>query len=168
MEVAMAILTIVGTLASFYGAWVAWKQAGVSKSAAESAIRIKEQLINHRKTSELSELQVYIDSTKRTFLKYGSSKPSSLVGINQSADAQVALEFIHKLKSLRDYFYDLEGNVADDAFDQINVELGKFKSARSSKDISDIGEAILNYVVMFSPILQKELTKQKEVSTELV
>ena len=168
MEATMAILTIVGTLASFYGAWIAWKQAGVSKLAAESAIKIREQLINHRRTSELSELQVYIESTKRTFLKYGSSKPSSLVGINQSADTQVALEFIHKLKSLRDYFFDLERNVADDAFDQINEELRKFKSAKSSKDISDIGGNILTNIVMFSPILQKEITKQKETSTELV
>lgn len=166
MEVAMAVLTVVGTLASFYGARIAWKQAGISKSAAELAGRIKEQLINHRRTSELSELQVHIESTKRTFLKYGSAKPSSLTGINHSADAEVALEFIHKLKSLRDYFSAPEGNAADDAFDEINAELGKFKSAKNSKEISDVGESILNKVVMFSPILKKELTDQKETSVE--
>lgn len=166
MEIAMAVLSIVGTLASFYGAWVAWKQAGISKSAAELAGRIKEQLINHRRTSELSELQVHIESTKRTFLKYGSAKPSSLTGINHSADAEVALEFIHKLKSLRDYFSAPEGNAADDAFDEIDAELNKFKSAKSSKDISEIGGVILNKVVMFSPVLKKELTEQKETSVE--
>ncbi len=166
MEVAMAVLTVVGTLASFYGARIAWKQAGISKSAAELAGRIKEQLINHRRTSELSELQVHIESTKRTFLKYGSAKPSSLTGINHSADAEVALEFIHKLKSLRDYFSAPEGNAADDAFDEINAELGKFKSAKNSKEISGVGESILNKVVMFSPILKKELTEQKETSVE--
>lgn len=164
MEIAMAVLSIVGTLASFYGAWVAWKQAGISKSAAELAGRIKEQLINHRRTSELSELQVHIESTKRTFLKYGSAKPSSLTGINHSADAEVALEFIHKLKSLRDYFSAPEGNAADDAFDEIDAELNKFKSAKSSIDISEIGGVILNKVVMFSPVLKKELTEQKETS----
>ncbi|RJP91502.1 MAG: hypothetical protein C4518_07940 [Desulfobacteraceae bacterium] len=164
MDVAMAVLSFVGTLASFYGAWVAWKQAGISKSAAELAGRIKEQLINHRRTSELSELQVHIESTKRTFLKYGSAKPSSLTGINHSADAEVALEFIHKLKSLRDYFSAPEGNAADDAFDEIGAELDRFKSAKNSKDISDIGGSILNKVVMFSPVLKKELTEQKETS----
>ncbi|SHK26816.1 hypothetical protein SAMN05216369_1280 [Marinobacter antarcticus] len=166
MEVAMAVLSVVGTLASFYGAWIAWNQAGISKSAANLAGRIKEQLINHRRTSELSELQVYIDSTKRTFLKYGSAKPSSLTGTNHNTDAEVALEFIHKLKSLRDYFSAPDGNAADDAFDEINIDLGRLKSARSSKDISDIGESILNKVVMFSPILKKELTEQKESSVE--
>lgn len=166
MEVAMTVLTVVGTLASFYGARIAWKQAGISKSAAELAGRIKGQLINHRRTSELSELQVHIESTKRTFLKYGSAKPSSLTGINHSADAEVALEFIHKLKSLRDYFSAPEGNAADDAFDEINAELGKFKSAKNSKEISDVGESILNKVVMFSPVLKKELTEQKEASVE--
>ena len=164
MDIAMAVLSVVGTLASFYGAWVAWKQAGISKSAAELAARIKEQLVNHRRTSELSELQVHLESTKRTFLKYGSAKPSSLTGINHNADTEVALEFIHKLKSLRDYFSAPEGNAADDAFDEINADLGKFKSARSSKDISDIGGSILNKVVTFSPILRKELTEQKESS----
>lgn len=164
MEVALAVLTVVGTIASLYGARTSWKQAGISKSAAELAGRIKEQLINHRKTSELSELQVHIESTKRTFLKYGSAKPSSLTGINHSADAEVALEFIHKLKSLRDYFSAPEGNAADDAFDEINVELGKFKTAKNTKEISDVGESILNKVVMFSPILKKELIEQKETS----
>jgi len=166
MEVAMAVLSVVGTLASFYGAWVAWKQAEISKSAAELAGRIKEQLINHRRTSELSELQVHIESTKRTFLKYGSAKPSSLTGINHSADAEVALEFIHKLKSLRDYFSAPEGNAADDAFDEIGAELNKFKSAKNAKDISEIGGVILNKVVMFSPVLKKELTEQKETSVD--
>ena len=122
--------------------------------------------MNHRKTSELSELQVHIESTKRTFLKYGSAKPSSLTGINHSADAEVAFEFIHKLKSLRDYFSAPEGNAADDAFNEINVELGKFKAANSLIQISNIGESILNKVVMFSPILKKELTEQKETSIE--
>mgnify|MGYP000069152826 CR=1 FL=1 len=166
MEVTMTVLTVVGTFASFYGAWIAYKQAGISKSAAQLANRIKTQLMNHRKTSELSELQVHIESTKRTFLKYGSAKPSSLTGINHSADAEVAFEFIHKLKSLRDYFSAPEGNAADDAFNEINVELGKFKAANSLIQISNIGESILNKVVMFSPILKKELTEQKETSIE--
>ncbi|MGG5870196.1 hypothetical protein [Pseudomonas peli] len=166
MDIAMAALSIIGTIASFYGAWIAWKQAGISKSAAELAKRIKDQLINHRKTSELSELQVYIESTKRTFLKYGSSKPSSLAGINHSADAEVALEFIHKLKSLRDYFSATEGNAADDAFEEINSELVSFRSAKSTRDISDIGASILNKVVAFSPILKKEFTEQKESSVD--
>ena len=166
MEVTMTVLTVVGTFASFYGAWIAYKQAGISKSAAQLANRIKTQLMNHRKTSELSELQVHIESTKRTFLKYGSAKPSSLTGINHSADAEVAFEFIHKLKSLRDYFSASEGNAADDTFNEINVELGKFKAANSLIQISNIGESILNKVVMFSPILKKELTEQKETSIE--
>jgi hypothetical protein len=164
MEVAMAVLSVVGTLASFYGAWVAWKQAGVSRSAAELAGRIKEQLINHRRTSELSELQVHLEYTRRSFLKYGSDEPSSLIGINHSTDAKVALEFIHKLKSLRDYFSAPESNAADDAYDEIGAELEKLKSTKSPKDISDIGETILNKVVMFYPILKKELTEQKETS----
>lgn len=166
MNIAMTVLTIVGTLASFYGAWIAWKQARISKSAAELAGRIKEQLKNHRRTSELSGLQVHIESTKRTFLKYGSTKPSSLTGINHSADAEVALEFIHNIKSLRDYFCTPEGNAADDTFNEINAELSRFKTAKNQKEISDICCSILNKVVSFSPILKKELTEQKETSIE--
>lgn len=166
MEVAMSVLSIVGTLASFYGAWVAWKQAEISKSAAELAGRIKEQLINHRRTSELSELQVLIESTRKNFLKYGSGKPSSLTGINHSADAEVALEFIHKLKSFRDFFAATEENTADVAFDEISAELDRFKSAKNVKEISEIGGSILKKVVMFSPVLKKELTEQKETSVD--
>jgi hypothetical protein len=166
MEIAMGILSVLGMVASLYGAWIAYKQAGISKSAAKLASRIKEQLVNHRKTSELSELQVYIDSTKRTFLKYGSSKPSSLVGISHNEDAETVLEFNHKLKSLRDYFSAPEGNAADETFDDIDREIVKFRSAKSSNDISEIGAKILNLVVAFSPILKRELTDQKESAVE--
>lgn len=164
VDVAMAVLTVIGTVASFYGAWLAWKQACISKLAAKSAENIKEQLINHRATSELSELLVYIEFTRRTFTKYGSGKSSSLTGVNQGGDAEVALEFAHKLKKFRDYFSASGNNVADDTSDQISDEVGRFKSA-SKEDISDIGFSILNKVVAFSPILQKKLTEQKERTT---
>lgn len=56
-------------------------------------------------------------------------------------------------------------NAADDAFNEINVELGKFKAANSLIQISNIGESILNKVVMFSPILKKTPNK-RETSIE--
>jgi len=158
----MTVLTIIGTVASLYGAWVAWKQAGISKSAAALAGTIKEQLIGHRVTSELAELQVYLESTRRTFVKYGARNPQSLTGVNHGNDAEVALEFTHKLKLFRDYFSDSESNAADNVVDEIDANIKIFKSASKLQDISDMGYSILNIVVGFSPILRKKFTEQKE------
>jgi hypothetical protein len=109
---------------------------------------------------------VHIESTKKTFFKYGSLNPTALAGINHHHHTEVVLEFIHKLKSLREYFSAPEGNAADEVFDEIDKEIVKFRSAVIPDEISEIGARILNLVVNFSPILKRELTDQKESAVE--
>lgn len=155
----------VGSICSILGAVYAVYQAGIAKSAAQLAESIKKQLINHRKTSELAELQVFLNSAQKAFTKYGASSPSGLAGINHNADAEVALDFINKLKSFREYFTDHFNNAADDTYDEINDELAAFREAKSGAKISEHGANILTGITSFSPHLKRELTDQKEMTT---
>lgn len=156
-------LNWIGSICSILGAGYAFYQARISKSAAEISQSIRNQLINHRKTSELAELQVMLRSAQNTFNKYASSNPSSLKGIAHNSDAQVVLEFINKLKALREYFSDHLDNAADNAYDEINENLKKFKTMSSSKLVSTIGSEILTSITGFSPSLQREINTHKEI-----
>jgi hypothetical protein len=155
-------LNWIGSVCSILGAVYACYQASISKSAAEISMSIKNQLINHRKTSELSELQTLLRAAQNAFNKYASSNPSSLKGIDHNSDAQVVLEFINKLKASRDYFADHFDNAADKTYDEINSNLALFRATIASSEVSTIGAEILTSITGFSPSLQRELNAHKE------
>ena len=156
------VLTWIGSVCSILGAGYACYQASISKSAAEISKSIKNQLINHRKTSELSELQSLLRTAQKAFNKYASSNPSSLKGVDHNTNAQVVLEFINKLKVLREYFSDDFDNAADKTYDVINENLALFRSTTASSKVSSIGVEILLSITAFSPNLQRELNAHKE------
>jgi hypothetical protein len=162
MNLFLTILSGLGSLASIAGAVYACKQAGISKTAAELAQNIKNQLINNRKTSELTELQILLDSAQKAFLKYASTQHTSLVGNDKIADAHKALDFISKLKAFRDYFNSDSGNAADKTYTAINTEVTNFKNATNNPDTVTYGTNIHTRITSFSPLLNKKLTGQKE------
>ena len=155
-----------GSICSILGAMYALRQAGVANKAADLAETIKRQLVNHRKTSELAELQALLGTAQKAFTKYGSSNPKALAGVAHNLDAEAVLEFIHKLKSFREYFSDPFSNTADDTYKEINDELVEFRKNSSTAEISVNGSNILNSIVSFSPYLKRELTEQKESIVE--
>lgn len=155
-------LNWIGSVCSILGAGYACYQASISKSAAEISKSIKSQLINHRKTSELSELQALLRTAQNAFNKYASSNSSALKGVDHNSDAQVVLEFINKLKALREYFADHFDNAADTTYDEINANLALFRATTASGKVSSIGADILTSITGFSPSLQRELNAHKE------
>lgn len=166
MDILMAVLSVVGMIASIVGAVISYRQAEISKRAASLAQRIRAQFIGHRKTSELSGLEARLEAVKRAFVKYASNSPSHLAGVNYSADAEVALEFIHNLKSLREYFSTEDGNAADEVYDVVSGYVERFRFVEGAPERSTVGSDILKVIVGFSPILTKELTAQKESSVD--
>lgn len=155
-------ITIIGTLASFYGAYLAWQEAKKAKTSAELAKRAKEQLINHRKTSELSELQVLLSAAEKSLTKYKTANPTSLVGSSHHSDSEPIVAFMSKLKAYNEYFFNLDGNVADKAYKDIDSELISFRNANDIHKISHHGITMLNIIVNFAPILKREFTEKKE------
>ena len=160
------IVSWLGSVCSILGAVYAMRQAFLAEKAADLAQSIKRQLVNHRKTSELAELQALLGTAQKAFSKYGSSNPKALAGVAHNSDAEVALDFIHRLKSFREYFADHFSNAADNTYKEINTELVEFRKASSGAKISEHGSNILNSIVGFSPNLKRELTEQKESTVE--
>lgn len=156
------ILTIVGTIASLLGAWWSWSEAKKSAASASVASKIKMQLINHRKTSELAELQALLATAQKLLTKYAASKPASLAGIDHHADSESIISFMHKLKTYNEYFYQIEENIADTIYNKIDSDLQKFQSSILIDDISLHGRSMLNTIVNFSPILKREFTDKRE------
>lgn len=155
-------ISVIGSIASILGAIWAWKEAKKSKTSAELAQRIKDQLIGHRKTSELAELQALLSTAQKKFTKYGASNPKALAGIDHHADSESLLSFMHTLKSYNEYFEGEHENVADKFYDDIEKTLQLFRTSSSINNITEHGNSILNKLANFSPILKREFTSKKE------
>ena len=66
-------LSIIGSVASIGGAIWAWREAVKSSKSASKAEKIKTQMINQRKTSELSELKPLVFSATECVKRYSTS-----------------------------------------------------------------------------------------------
>ena len=82
---AMTLFTIIGTIATIAGAIISLWQAKVSQNAAKDARKIRSELIDYRKTSELAQIQATCRKAQKSMEKYGpGSTPSSLIGVSRN------------------------------------------------------------------------------------
>lgn len=149
-------LTILGTLASLVGMAISIYQAKKAKSAADEATLIKTQLIKHRETSELSQVQALCRKAQNAMAKYGpGSGLNSLKGIKHQNDSQEVQEFMFFIKEHREYFDDENKNKADLIYDSILNPLAEFSTAKDTHKIKELGNDILLKINEFTPIIKK-------------
>ena len=97
--------TIVSAVASLLGAGIAIWQASKAKSAAREAERVKEQILDHRQTSELSKIESSCRRAQNAMVKYGPASPlNSLLGVDPEHDAKEVQDFLLLITEHRDYF----------------------------------------------------------------
>lgn len=83
------VITFLGTAASFWGAWVSYQQADLSKNSANEAKRAIGQIVNQRHTSDLAELKVHCELAQKSMEQYGpGASKASLQGVNPEKDAE--------------------------------------------------------------------------------
>ena len=151
--------TIVGTAASLIGAVIAIWQASKAKSAASKAERVKEQIIDHRQISELSNIQSSCRKAQKAMAKYGpASSTISLSGINSERDAKEVQEFLLLVTENREYFkHELKPelwNEADALCRKIHPIINEFVDESESKAIKNRGTKILLELNQFSSIIK--------------
>lgn len=160
---AMSVLTIVGTVASIGGAWVSIDQAGKSRTAAEESKKVRAQLIDHRKTSDLAHVQSLCKKAQKSMEKYGpGSVPSSLVGIEPGNDASDVQEFIMTIREHRAYFGNKSPNEADEFCDVITPLLDDFAQTSNPKGLRDHGKQIVVHLANIASIIKRHLDAKKE------
>lgn len=158
----MTWLTIFGTIASIGGAGISIWQARVSKNAAKEAKKVRAELIDHRKASELTQIQTTCRKAQKSMEKYGpGSTPSSLIGVSRGKDAQDVQEFVLLLMENRDYFGNKKPNIADEFCYKINLLLDRFAQSQDV-EAREHGLEILLSIGNMASIIKKLLDAKRD------
>lgn len=89
----MDVLTVIGSIASIIGALWAWKQAVDASGSATKAEEIKSQIINQRKTSELSEIKPLLEQSLTAMRRYSTRMAASIIGDEPTSKEDEAERF---------------------------------------------------------------------------
>ena len=159
---AMTLFTIIGTVATIVGAVISFWQARVSQSAAKDARKIRAELIDHRKSSELAQIQAICRKAQKSMEKYGpGSTLSSLVGISLEKDAQDVQEFVLLLMENRAHFGYINPNVADEFCEKVSQLLDRFAQSQGT-DVRKFGSQILLSIGNMASVIKKLVDTKRE------
>lgn len=159
----MEALTWVGTILSVVGAGVSIWQAIRSKSAATEARRIRSLLIDHRETSELSQIQASCRKAQKSMDKYGpGSVADNLHGVSPANDARDVQEFILCLQEQRAHFGETQPNDVDKFCDVLLPLLDEFAQALDPVLLRDKGKQIVIQLSGFSAVIKLHLDRKRE------
>jgi hypothetical protein len=159
----MSILTVIGTVASIIGAWVSVKYASKATDAAKEAKRIRAQLIDQRKTSELSKIQASCKKALDSMVKYGpASTPTSLAGISTKKDSFDVQEFILLIKEHRTHFDNKTLNEADKFCNVLIPLLESFANSSTIENQQKFGKQIVMNLSSISATIKKRLDSRCE------
>lgn len=154
------VITVVGTVASLWGAVISLKQAKAAKESADEAGRVRGQLINQRKTSELSELKVHCERTIKCMEKYGpSAAPASVRGVRSKPDADEVQNLILEANKIKEAF--LKGEV-DVFVSKVTPLLERFVNPAESANVKLNGQAILMESSSFLSVVKVILDAKRE------
>lgn len=158
----MTLFTIIGTIATIAGAIISLWQAKVSQNAAKDARKIRSELIDYRKTSELAQIQATCRKAQKSMEKYGpGSTPSSLIGVSPEKDAQDVQEFVLLLMENRAYFGNRTPNDADDFCENATHLLDRFVQAQDA-EVREFGSQILLSISNMASVIKKLLDSKRE------
>lgn len=155
-------LSIAGSIASIGGAIWAWREAVRSSNSATRAEQIKTQMINQRKTSELSELKPLVLEATNCVKRYSTQMVSSFVGANflsKEDEAAKIQTLLNKIVEFSDYFSE---DFANQFFETSHSSLQSFLGASTPEDTKKYGMDLHKQMVDFSSVLRKQLTEKKE------
>ncbi|MCK5270229.1 MAG: hypothetical protein KAJ46_05560 [Sedimentisphaerales bacterium] len=154
----MDIITTIGAIASIIGAGASWRQASKARSAADEAKRVRAQLIDHRKTSELAIIQASCKNALNSMKKYGPAFTKDCsAGASPIGDSKDVQEFIFLLKEHRAYFGNRNPNEADEFCNALTPLLEDFSKSSSVEDHQRYGKQIVTHLSSIAASIKKRL-----------
>ena len=158
-------LTILGTIASLWGAIFSYQQAIAAKSSAGEAARARSQIVNQRRTSDFAELKVHCERAQKSVEKYGPGASAlSLTGINPENDATEVRNLMLEANQMRDSFQKGEGQIF---VSKISPLLDLFVQPKEHSRIQQNGNAVLMEVSNFLSVVKSNYdAKRESIGTE--
>ncbi|QIA65711.1 hypothetical protein GT360_19510 [Vibrio astriarenae] len=160
----MDLISVLGSVASLWGAWFAWMQAKESKLAASVAERIKNQLTHHRDIENISKLEPLSKVAISKMRKYSVSRGEDSAGFSPHFDADHVQEYINEVYAFADYFPDSK---AHDLYSRVNSLIQTFVNSQSDVDRKKLGNDIHNELVVFSLVFNQIKKKYQSHTDEL-
>ncbi|RZQ54926.1 hypothetical protein C1E23_01175 [Pseudoalteromonas phenolica] len=162
----MDLFNIVGTFASIGSAIWAFVEARKSRDAASQAENVKTQIINQRKTAELSELNPLLTEAVNCCKHYTTSGSSSLIGVELNKKENEAAKIQSLLDKIIEYSEYFPNGFATEFYELTDESLQEFLNSESAEDIKKHGKQLHRQLINFSSILRKSITEMKESTVE--
>ncbi len=160
------VITVVGTVASIWGAIISRSQARAAKASASEASRVRDQLINQRGTSDLAGLKVHCERAIKCMEKYGpGSSASILSGVNPETDASDVRTLILEANQLQGSFHKGEVQIF---VNKVGPLLDKLVSPKEIRNIQSNGKAVLLVVSDFLAVVKAALDVKRESTSTVV
>lgn len=153
-----SVFNLVAGIASIAGGGFSLWQAKKSQSSAKRAQEVKDQIISHKSTMEMSELFTLCQKAQEKMSKFGpASFAKNLKGINPTVEAEAVQDFYVCLKQNRNLFGEAVPNIADELWEKLSASLEIFTHSKNETELCQFGKDLFILVVGFLPELKKNL-----------
>ncbi len=157
------IISLIGTVFSIVGAVIAIGYAKISKTEAKKIESVRNQIIEKRETSEITELNSACKGALNAMKKYGSGlSAADKVGVSFEKDIQVVQEFVFLITENREYFGKKSTNTADEFCSILNPIMDNFSQAKDDKERHKYGTDLCNHLSKMTSVIKSLLNKSRE------
>lgn len=159
-------LSIVGSLASIFGAIWAWVEARKAARSADTAERVREELVDRRKLAEVAQIHSEIKRVLGVVAKVGpTSTPQLVRGLNCADIAREVETFAAMLLERGGHFSDLYSDRATVMRDDLRADIEGLAEAKTFEDKKRYGKNIYYKIENFTPVV-KQLADAKQEQTQ--
>ena len=156
-----AFLSILGSIASIFGAGWALHEARKAARSATAAEQVRDELIDRRKLAELAQLHSETKRVLTLVAKVGSTAtPQLLRGVNCADIAREVESFASMLLEQRSHFSDLYADRATELRNDLRPDIAGLAGARTFEDKKRFGQSIYFKLENFTPVV-KQLSEAK-------
>lgn len=139
----IVIISIAGSIASLFGAYLAFKAKRLAKSSAEIAVSARDSIIRRQDTTELADNLFEAKKVQQIFGKYSIAQNNrSLSGVDFGEDAGALQSYIFKFNENREIIENSSEIETQTVYDELNSLLNSFSGKRLMNEKKDVGKQI--------------------------
>ena len=142
IEIIIAIVGVLGSLASFYGAHLSIQAKNEAKTSAKQAVFAKDQVLKKQTTTHLAELFYQAKRVQQNFGKYSITQNKGLIGTEFQKDAEVLQSYIFLFNENRALITNSTDIETESTYKVLNELLEDFTNHKAVEDRKNFGKQI--------------------------
>lgn len=155
-------LSIVGSIASIFGAIWALVEAKNAARSASAAERVRQELVDRRELAEVAQIHSEIKRVLSVVARVGpASTPQLVKGVNCADIAREVQAFVAMLFEQRSHFSDFYSDRASELRNDLKMDIEGLAEAKTFDDKKLFGKSIYYKIENFTPVV-KQLSDAKQ------